>query len=1116
VEAKGFAAPVAAYEMLRPLPRPEKVRGIEGLRASLIGRDHELEQLVAALDEVRAGRGQIACVIGEAGVGKSRLIAELKERALMGGGRGPAPSPDEAGRMPAPPRTPPLWLEGRCLDIGMTVSYWPFLDMLRAYAGFTPDDDRARGERLAAALADLVGQGHLTAVRATEMLPLLGNLLAARFGSEMDERLAHAGPEQIKQQTFLALRDVFLALAQQQPLVMVLEDLHWADSLSLDVIPLLMETLTLAPLFLVCIYRPEQEHKCWHLATIAQHKCADRCTELHLRELTAQQSRRLVESLLHIEELPGAVKAQILARAQGNPFFVEEVVRSLIDGGLVYHDGTVWRARAEIGELAVPESVQSVILSRVDRLDEEVRRVLQSAAVIGRLFQRRLLGQVTQKEAELDHALRELEDRQLIYEERAIPDEEYSFEHVLTQETVYHNILRRRRAVFHQQVAEGIERLYADSLEGYYEQLAHHYDRAGAAEKAIEYLLKAGEKARRAFLNDEALAYFQRALERLEGRESTRAHDEQRLTARQGLAHTWYALGEKERAADSFRQAIDLGRALQLPPHDLVRRYYHWLGHALIYLLDPDESFRVCAEGWRLVGDDTSLEAALMIGGMGIALWYQGNHRRALEHIHRCATLVRPLPYVGEMRSLYFFMACAPLVADKRSEESLQLVQRFQALLRQQPDDLALMGALELAAGIIRASIGDLPAAVAHAQRSADLSHRSDATDETTSLYNAATYLWSLGDLPGAEEHTARLHARLEQLYRSPTARGAAWGQAEAASLRGSLALCRGSVEEAIASLRAAHAASRASPDGPSGLGPLAAITLARAYLAQGAYAEVLPLLEEALASCCASDMAGALTSLWRVDVANALSGIEEASSTPQYVRTLVEQLRRAYPESRLVSLVPSLEPGDITRDLQAHRHAGLVAPLSPGWAWHDPFGDCSCSLDGGLLIRAANGRDMWHVNLSAPRLLQRAPADGFAVQTICGPVSDAQPAIGGLLLWQDAQHYLVLEWGHWGAADIAFRGCLENEDRLIGRGRLPGQHVWLRLERRGSTVHALCSADGRQWFRAGAAEFPAREGEQAGLHAIGSIDRTIYHGAYPEGTAIRFASFEVWTAVVS
>jgi hypothetical protein len=156
-------------------------------------------------------------------------------------------------------------------------------------------------------------------------------------------------------------------------------------------------------------------------------------------------------------------------------------------------------------------------------------------------------------------------------------------------------------------------------------------------------------------------------------------------------------------------------------------------------------------------------------------------------------------------------------------------------------------------------------------------------------------------------------------------------------------------------------------------------------------------------------------------------------------------------------------------------------------------------------------------VNLTAPRLLRLAPSGDFAAQTVCGPLhADVeQPAIGGLILWQDPLHYLALERGHFGAADISFRGCLDGADCFIGRGRLPAARIWLRLERLGRRVTALCSADGRHWSCAGAIEFPTQNGVDVlvGLHAIGAVDRTIYHGAYPEGTAICFTSFELWTA---
>ena len=326
--------------------------------------------------------------------------------------------------------------------------------------------------------------------------------------------VTHASAEQARQQTMLAIRDVVLALARGRGLVLIVDDLHWADPSSLDLVSLLMESLTLAPILLVCAYRPDSEHRSWHLSTVATRKCADRYTEIRLRELTPRQSRQLISSLLRIEALPAHVGDLILEKAQGNPFFVEEVVRALIDAGEVFRDASGgWRARPELGGVAVPESIQGVILSRVDRLRQETRQVLQSASVIGRVFRRRLLAHVTRQESDLDRALWELEERALIYEGRVTPEPEYSFQHQLTQETIYRSLLRRQRQAFHQQVAEAIEVLYADGLDELYEQLAYHFDRAGATAKAIDYLVKAGQKAAAQFANAEAITHYDRALE---------------------------------------------------------------------------------------------------------------------------------------------------------------------------------------------------------------------------------------------------------------------------------------------------------------------------------------------------------------------------------------------------------------------------------------------------------------------------------------------------------------------------------------------------------------------------------------------------------------------------
>jgi len=346
-----------------------------------------------------------------------------------------------------------------------------------------------------------------------DILPFLGHLMNLRFGGDLDTRLEHYSAEQIKYQTMMRLRDLLVALARQERLMLVLEDLHWADDLSLDLLSLLMDELIAHPLMLVCVYRPEREHRVWRLGSMAQRKCLERYTEISLQKLHPRESRRLVQELLAIDNLPESVRGVILSKSEGNPFFIEEVIRSLIERGLVYRDDDRWKAREDIVELEVPDTIQSVVLARVDRLEAEAKHVLQCASVIGRLFKHRLLEHLTQKQQELDRCIIELEERDLVYEERTVPELEYAFKHALTQEATYQGILEQRRRVFHREVALGIERLYQERIEDFYEELAYHWGRSGEREKTLEYLMKAGGKAAKHYLNEVAVDYYTRAIQ---------------------------------------------------------------------------------------------------------------------------------------------------------------------------------------------------------------------------------------------------------------------------------------------------------------------------------------------------------------------------------------------------------------------------------------------------------------------------------------------------------------------------------------------------------------------------------------------------------------------------
>jgi predicted ATPase/DNA-binding SARP family transcriptional activator len=619
-------APFYLVDGLRREPQP--VGRLGGLRAELIGRERERTQLQGALGQAVQGRGQMVSLIGEAGVGKSRLIAELREIALV---------PDATGVVP-------LWLEGRCLELDTAPSYAPFLDILHTYLAWgARETEGRRRERIASVLQDLAASGRLTAARAEEMGALLARLFALRWSEAWTQRLERTEADQVQQDTFLAIRDLILALTQQQPVVLVFEDLHWADDLSLDLISLLMEDLAHSPLLLVCAYRPEREHRCRHLGTIAAQKCGEAYTELNLRELSGGQGRQLLSALTGIKALPPTLVDAVLERTRGNPFFIEEIVRSLVDAGIVYREGNRWRVRESVLALSVPESVQSVLLSRLGRLAGELQHVLQVASVIGRVFERRVLARAIDTDVALDRALWELEDRTLVYQERTIPEVEYSFKHVLTQEAVYRSIVRQRREAMHRCVAGAIEDLYGEALAEHYEELAYHYERAGEVSQATAYLLQAGEKAVRNHANEAAIAQLTRALELLEAASETpqRAQRELELLVALGVPLVL------ERGHAHPEVARVYGRAQELCDNEcpLAQRFQITLGLRRVHLLRGElpaalehaQQLLALAEGG---GDPAYLARAYMMHGE--ALYHLGRfedaraqYMRGLEHIDR-------------------------------------------------------------------------------------------------------------------------------------------------------------------------------------------------------------------------------------------------------------------------------------------------------------------------------------------------------------------------------------------------------------------------------------------------------------------------------------------------
>jgi tetratricopeptide (TPR) repeat protein len=334
--------------------------------------------------------------------------------------------------------------------------------------------------------------------------------------------------------TFRAVESAVQRVAEEHPLVVVCEDLHWADVSSLELLEHLMPLTERVPLLLVCLLRPEREHGCWQVRETAARRYPHRHSDLWLEPLSQAESQELVRNLLRVEDLPEALRERILERAEGNPFYVEEILRALIDVGIVVHDAASgrWRAtRAESSdsgdEIPIPDTLQGVLRARIDRLPEEPRRVLQMASVIGRIFSYRVLEAVVGGDSPslpaplpqgargdtLDKHLLTLQREQMIREQARLPERQYAFKHYLTVEAAYGGILRRERRATHRRVAEALEQLYPERVEEQLGLLARHWEEGGERARAAGYLERAGAQAASQFANAEALVYLARALD---------------------------------------------------------------------------------------------------------------------------------------------------------------------------------------------------------------------------------------------------------------------------------------------------------------------------------------------------------------------------------------------------------------------------------------------------------------------------------------------------------------------------------------------------------------------------------------------------------------------------
>ncbi len=556
MQVKGKRAPVRTYRVIGLKAQPAPLRGLErqGLQSPLVGREAALLAAKECINRILAGQGGVLSVLGEAGIGKSRLIAEMYRDI---------------------PEEHLYWLEGHTLSYGQTISYWPFQEILRCYADITDNDSEDQAWRkLEGKIAALFPENAVgTAVErlsqpsptAAEILPYLASLLKLKVKGEYAERVKYLEGEAMGKQIFLAARRFFERLARTRPVVLVFEDLHWMDESSVSLLEHLLPLVESAPLLIVCLSRSYRKTPAAHLGEVIAKEHAARTVEIELTPLSQGDSKQLVHNLLEIENLPGRVREMIVGKAEGNPFFLEEILRALIDLGAIAREATTgrWRATAQIETLAIPDTVQGVILARLDRLEEGVKQVLRLASVIGRSFLYRVLQTITEAGERLDTRLAELQATELIQEKHRLPELEYLFKHALAQEATYESILLQTRRELHGRVGRAMETLFADRLEEFYGLLAYHYARAEAWEKAQAYLLKAADQAGRMAADAEALEQYRQAKAAYVRAFGEQWDPVQQAALERKMGEAFFRRGEINRSLEHYRQALAyLGRPL--------------------------------------------------------------------------------------------------------------------------------------------------------------------------------------------------------------------------------------------------------------------------------------------------------------------------------------------------------------------------------------------------------------------------------------------------------------------------------------------------------------------------------------------------------------------------
>ncbi len=531
VALSGKRDPVQAYLLLSERERRHRAEPGAGrtIYSDMVGRDKELDRLEFHLLKVINGQGGIVSIIGDAGFGKSRLTSELRKKDAI---------------------TRVALFEGRSLSTGKNLGFHPIIDVLRNWAGISEEDSESQAcVKLEDSIMKIVPES------ASEMFPFIATLMGFKLKGEASERVKGISGDALNKLTQKSFRDLIIGGSRLAPVVILIEDLHWSDQSSIDLLRSLFRLAENYRVLFINTFRSNFKETSDRLLAGVRERYAGFHDEIYLQPLDDRTSKLLMEKLLKVQDLPSKLNDAI-SRAEGNPFFIEEVLRSLIDDGVLVEENGHFAVTAKINSAVIPATIQDVLMSRIDRLDDESRSLLKTASVMGRFFLYDVLGRVEGGPANLDGTIAHLKNLQLVRDSNRNEERELAFVHALVQELVYNTLVAKTKKELHLKVADAIEAVFNDRLPDFYGMLAFHYSAGGDIRKAEDYLFKAGERTFNTAASHEAINYLQEAISlyvRIYGEKGDR---DKLFTLEKNLGLAFYNKGYWSESLEHFKKAL--------------------------------------------------------------------------------------------------------------------------------------------------------------------------------------------------------------------------------------------------------------------------------------------------------------------------------------------------------------------------------------------------------------------------------------------------------------------------------------------------------------------------------------------------------------------------------